>query len=123
MYGLNLENNGVIETQKILHDHSTKMDQKANPDRGNALQDVFNMPQEQWKLQGDYQPWYVGWANYCDKRASDILKEYYEVPSFLPEDGREWIFMGTPGFGADFHVDDLPYTTWQAQVNTAGYFE
>ena len=81
------------------------------------------MPEEQWKLQGDYKPWYIGWGNECDKRASDIIKQYYEVPNFLPKGlasaEREWIFMGTPGFGADFHTDNLPYPTWQAQVISA----
>ena len=77
------------------------------------------MPQSQWKLQGDYKPWYVGWAN-CDNKASDILSQYYENPSFLPEGSkstkREWIFMGTPGYGAPFHKDDVKLPSWQAQV-------
>ena len=77
------------------------------------------MPQNQWKLQGDYKPWYVGWAN-CDNKASDILSQYYQSPYFLPENSKsikkEWIFMGTPGFGAPFHKDDVKLPSWQAQV-------
>merc|ERR1711879_741404 len=78
------------------------------------------MPEEQWELIGDYKPWYIGWANDCDKRVSKILEQYYEMPSFLP-DGlappeKNWIFMGTSGYGANFHVDELPYPTWQAQI-------
>ena len=77
------------------------------------------MPQNDWKLQSGYKPWYVGWAN-CDETASDILQKYYDIPSFLPKGSKsgkkEWIFMGTPGFGAPFHLDDVKLPTWQAQV-------
>ena len=79
------------------------------------------MPQEQWKLQGHYKPWYVAWkSNSCDKRAGAVLKQYYETPFFLPNNShsitQEWIFMGTPGFGASFHQDAWRHLTWQAQV-------
>ena len=78
------------------------------------------MPQNQWKLEGDYKPWYLGWENGCDERARDILKQYYETPKFLPKssdsDGKQFIFMGTSGYGAFFHQDTLMHPTWQAQV-------
>ena len=79
------------------------------------------MPQKQWKLEDTYVPWYVGWwSNACDNRASEILKQYYEMPPFLPDGSnlgtQQWIFMGTPGFGASFHQDVHQNPTWQAQV-------
>jgi hypothetical protein len=77
------------------------------------------MPNDRWKMSGNYTPWYIGWAN-CDKEAGQILREYYDLPDFLPansESGkRDWIFMGTPGFGAPMHIDNVNYPSWQAQV-------
>ena len=29
---------------------------------------------------------------------------------------KDWIFMGTPGYGAPFHLDNVKYPSWQAQV-------
>ena len=59
-------------------------------------------------MQDNFKPWYVGWK-ICYKKLSDILKQFYEMPSFLPKawmlDRNEWIFMGTPGFGAHSHLD------------------
>ena len=67
----------------------------------------------------DYIPWYIGWAN-CDEKAGDILRQHYQIPFFIPEDSapgkKDWIFMGTPGFGAPFHLDNVNYPSWQAQV-------
>ena len=61
----------------------------------------------------------MGWAN-CDDEAAEILREYYSVPSFLPEDAesgkRDWIFIGTPGYGAPLHLDNVKFPSWQAQV-------
>ena len=79
------------------------------------------MPKEQWNLNGNYTPWYVGWwSNSCDIRASDILKHYYDTPFFLPKGShvrsQEWFFIGTPGFGASFHQDKWHNPMWQAQV-------
>ena len=49
-----------------------------------------------------------------------MLQEYYTRPSFLPEDStdgsRDWIFIGTPGWGAPSHIDNVKYPSWQAQV-------
>jgi len=30
---------------------------------------------------------------------------------------RDWIFMGTPGYGAPYHIDNVKYPSWQAQVS------
>ena len=85
----------------------------------NFLKDAFNMPSERWKMQGNYTPWYFGWAN-CDEDAGRILRKYFERPNFLPTDSesgqRDWIFIGTPGFGAPMHLDNVKYPSWQAQV-------
>ena len=35
-----------------------------------------------------YSPWYVGWAN-CDRKAANVLRNYYKRPTFLPEDSRD----------------------------------
>ena len=77
------------------------------------------MEDSRWQMQGNYNPWYIGWAN-CDEEAGDILREFYQRPDFLPLDSesgrRDWIFMGTPGFGAPYHIDNVKYPSWQAQV-------
>ena len=77
------------------------------------------MPSQRWQMQGNYTPWYFGWAN-CDEDAGKILRKYYERPNFLPTDSesgqRDWIFIGTPGFGAPMHLDNVKYPSWQAQV-------
>jgi len=46
---------------------------------------VFDMKDARWQMQGNYEPWYIGWAN-CDEDAGTILREYYQRPEFLPED-------------------------------------
>ena len=86
------------------------------------------MPPNQWKLQGDYKPWYIGW-NECEKTKNDILQQFYETPFFLPKGSVDlaitdkhkdwktlWIYMGTPNTGAYFHIDYVKYPSWQAQV-------
>ena len=77
------------------------------------------MPEKRWKMKQNYEPWYFGWAN-CDNEAGKILEKLYPWPEFLPEDSEtgkpSWIFLGTPGFGAPFHVDRVTYPSWQAQV-------
>jgi len=92
------------------------------------LQAVFDMPQNQWKMQGDYKPWYIGW-NVCDRTKNDILQQFYETPFFIPEGSINlastieemewkglWIFMGTPGVAAPSHIDSLVNPSWQAQI-------
>ena len=56
----------------------------------------------------------------CNKRATRILRKHYTRPYFLPEDSEmsktDWIFMGTPGYGANIHIDNVQYPSWQAQI-------
>lgn len=65
-------------------------------------------------------PWYVGWSN-CNNQASKTLRRHYKRPYFLPDDSEmsrvDWIFMGTPGYGADMHIDDVTNPSWQAQIS------
>ena len=65
-------------------------------------------------------PWYVGWSN-CNNHASKILRNHYKRPYFLPTESEmsriDWIFMGTPGYGASIHIDDVTNPTWQAQIS------
>ena len=86
------------------------------------------MPENQWKMQGDYKPWYIGW-NVCEKTKNDILQQFHQTPFFLPKDSINlastitrrdwkgmWIFMGTTHSGAPFHLDNVKFPSWQAQV-------
>lgn len=63
---------------------------------------------------------YVGWSN-CNDKISKVLRQHYERPYFLPDDSEmskvDWIFMGTPGYGADMHIDDVNNPSWQAQIS------
>jgi histone arginine demethylase JMJD6 len=44
----------------------------------------------------------------CDDRVSRELRQHYSRPYFLPENSEnkqmDWIFMGSPGYGAHMHV-------------------
>lgn len=44
----------------------------------------------------------------CDNSAANILRQHYTRPYFLPEFSEssktDWIFMGSPGYGAHLHV-------------------
>ena len=77
------------------------------------------MTKDRWQLQGNYTPWYFGWAN-CDAYAGEYIRKFYQQPSFLPKGtepaNRDWIFMGTPGFGAKLHLDNVYYPSWSALV-------
>jgi hypothetical protein len=83
------------------------------------LKEVFEKVERgengEWK-----KPWYVGWSN-CNNYASEILRQHYERPEFLPEESEmsriDWIFMGTPGYGAHMHIDDVKNPSWQAQIS------
>jgi len=52
----------------------------------------------------------------CDSGAANILRTHYSRPYFLPDDAEssktDWIFMGSPGFGARLHVSCtvVPYS-------------
>ncbi|KAK0172176.1 hypothetical protein PV328_005525 [Microctonus aethiopoides] len=83
------------------------------------LQDVFNMSDNRALLKPGTDPWYVGWSN-CDEQIGMTLRQYYHRPYFLPttaeNEKTDWIFMGSPGYGAPMHVDDVDYPSWQAQI-------
>lgn len=44
----------------------------------------------------------------CEKNIGTILRRHYNRPYFLPENAEsektDWIFMGSPGYGAPMHV-------------------
>lgn len=44
----------------------------------------------------------------CDSRIANVLRKYYSRPYFLPADSlltkTDWLFMGSPGYGAHLHV-------------------
>ncbi|XP_043283841.1 uncharacterized protein [Venturia canescens] len=84
-----------------------------------SLQDVFNMSAERALLLPGTKPWYVGWSN-CDEKIGTTLREHYQRPYFFPETAEtektDWIFMGSSGYGAPMHVDDVAYPSWQAQI-------
>ncbi|CAF1234813.1 unnamed protein product [Adineta steineri] len=91
-----------------------------NKDEFETLGDVFNMDFDRaHMIDDDYKPWYVGWSN-CDYSTAYLLRQYYSRPYFLPERSEssklDWIFMGTPGFGAHMHIDNVDLPSWQAQV-------
>ncbi|KAG5321192.1 JMJD4 protein, partial [Acromyrmex heyeri] len=84
-----------------------------------SLQDVFDMSADRAMMEKGTTPWYVGWSN-CDERIGVILREHYQRPYFLPATAEskktDWIFMGSNGYGAPMHVDDVDYPSWQAQI-------
>ena len=71
------------------------------------LREVFEMEVD---ANNNYEkPWYVGWSN-CNSYAAELLRKLYDRPYFLPEESEmsrlDWIFMGTPKYGAAIHIDD-----------------
>ncbi|XP_058796032.1 uncharacterized protein LOC131666944 [Phymastichus coffea] len=84
-----------------------------------SLRDVFNMSAGRALLRAGTRPWYVGWSN-CDETIGAILRQHYRRPYFLPDTAEsektDWLFMGSPGYGAPMHVDDVEYPSWQAQI-------
>ncbi|KAE8749048.1 hypothetical protein FOCC_FOCC004215 [Frankliniella occidentalis] len=67
-------------------------------------------------------PWYVGWSN-CDERVARELRAHYGRPYFLPNlsenKNTDWLFMGSRGYGAQMHVDNVRHPSWQAQLRGA----
>ncbi|KAG7207795.1 hypothetical protein KM043_009404 [Ampulex compressa] len=84
-----------------------------------SLQDVFDMNESRSLLEEGTKPWYVGWSN-CDDKIGTVLRQHYRRPYFLPETAEsektDWIFMGSHGYGAPMHVDDVEHSSWQAQI-------
>ncbi|KAH7981296.1 hypothetical protein HPB49_022991 [Dermacentor silvarum] len=66
-----------------------------------SLEEVFNMSAERSRL-----PWYIGWSN-CNPSVANVLRKHYQAPYFLPSHSEgstlDWIFMGSPGYGAHMH--------------------
>ncbi|XP_072024428.1 bifunctional arginine demethylase and lysyl-hydroxylase PSR-like [Amphiura filiformis] len=83
------------------------------------LGEVFQMSASRSMLTDGSDPWYIGWSN-CDSTAANILRQYYQRPYFLPSNSEssktDWIFMGSPGYGAPLHIDDVEFASWQAQI-------
>jgi hypothetical protein len=69
-----------------------------------GLDDLFEMDETDERFN---KPWYVGWSN-CNSYAADILRNHYSRPYFLPDESEisriDWIFMGTPNYGANIHI-------------------
>ncbi|XP_071785168.1 uncharacterized protein [Asterias amurensis] len=84
-----------------------------------SLQEVFEMTPEQANLSDGSKPWYIGWSN-CDSAAANVLRQHYRRPYFLPPESEssktDWIFMGSPGYGAHMHIDNVELPSWQAQI-------
>ncbi|RZF36493.1 hypothetical protein LSTR_LSTR015295 [Laodelphax striatellus] len=84
-----------------------------------TLSEVFSMSKERATMLNGTKPWYIGWSN-CDGRATDSLRQHYRRPYFLPDNAEnkniDWIFMGSPGYGAKMHVDNVNLPSWQAQL-------
>lgn len=83
------------------------------------LGEVFSMEHDRANMLGDYSPWYVGWSN-CDSEAEAQLSQFYTIPSFFHPNtrigDRTWYFIGTPGWGAPSHIDQVVLPSWQAQI-------
>ncbi|XP_022091989.1 bifunctional arginine demethylase and lysyl-hydroxylase psr-1-like [Acanthaster planci] len=84
-----------------------------------SLKEVLEMAPERANLSDGSAPWYIGWSN-CDSTAANTLRQHYHRPYFLPPESEssktDWIFMGSPGYGAHMHIDDVELPSWQAQV-------
>ncbi|XP_013387081.1 uncharacterized protein LOC106156398 [Lingula anatina] len=83
------------------------------------LGEVFEMEDQRAQLKDNAEPWYIGWSN-CDPMAANILRKHYSRPYFLPKlaesSKTDWIFMGSPGYGANMHIDNVGNPSWQAQI-------
>lgn len=81
-----------------------------------SLTDVFRRSDEELVSRD---AWYIGWQA-CDQGIVEKLRKFYRKPYFLPkhsEGGRsDWIFIGSPGYGAGLHIDDVGNPSWQAQL-------
>ena len=66
-----------------------------------------NSPTSNCRFCNNHLIFYCSRSN-CDPAVANILRQYYQKPYFLPsvaESGStDWIFMGSPGFGAPMHV-------------------
>ncbi|KAL0124516.1 hypothetical protein PUN28_006399 [Cardiocondyla obscurior] len=80
-----------------------------------SLQDVFDMNEDRAMMVKGTAPW-----SNCNEKIGAILRQHYQRPYFLPTTAEnkktDWIFMGSSGYGAPMHVDDVEYPSWQAQI-------
>lgn len=78
------------------------------------LRDVFAMNEERAMQLNGEDPWYVGWKN-CHLQILDIMKQYYNLPHFLPEDAEvpysNYVFLGYEE-GAIMHVCIIIIILW-----------
>lgn len=83
------------------------------------LEEVFEMSDDRAYMKDKSSPWYIGWSN-CDLSAANTLRQHYSRPYFLPQQSEssktDWIFMGSPGYGASLHIDYVNHPSWQAQI-------
>lgn len=83
------------------------------------LRSVFRMSDPKASMQTG-EPWYVGWA-VCHDVVAQELHKLYDRPAFISPDStppkKPWIFIGTPGPGAHFHIDNVDLSSWQAQLS------
>ncbi|ESO98350.1 hypothetical protein LOTGIDRAFT_114702 [Lottia gigantea] len=104
------ENEGKQRTSCQFFPYKTKFQ---------GLEDVFNMSVEKAYMKDGSPPWYIGWKN-CDYTVGSILRKHYSRPYFLPvlaeSSKTDWIFMGSPGYGAHLHIDNVGNPSWQAQI-------
>ena len=78
---------------------------------------LFLMSEERVAMRG--RPWYVGWR-VCHDKVAEQVKRLYEKPGFLGPDielDEPWIHIGTPGLGAKYHLDNVGFSSWQAQIS------
>jgi len=70
------------------------------------LREVFAMSKDRALHREGEDSWYVGWKN-CHPQILDVMKQFYNVPCFLPDDAEvpysNYIFMGYEE-GAVMHV-------------------
>jgi len=84
-----------------------------------TLRSLFSMSEERKNMEEGKRPWYVGWA-VCHRDIAEVFYSLLKKPKFLRTDSTQpwqpWIFIGTPGHGADLHIDDVGASSWQAQI-------
>ncbi|XP_052231804.1 uncharacterized protein LOC127845126 isoform X2 [Dreissena polymorpha] len=83
------------------------------------LEEVLEMSDDRAHMRDGSTPWYIGWSN-CDFKTANLLRQHYQRPYFLPRlsesSKTDWMFMGSPGYGAHLHIDNVEKPSWQAQI-------
>ena len=114
--------NTYLSHESILDDEDEEEDCWFNQYKNgefNNLKSVFRKLGTTGSLKPS-KPWYVGWS-VCHPYALQKLKKLFSLPAFInPESTnkeRTWIFLGTPGPGAHFHMDSVDLASWTAQIS------